>query len=166
MKIGRLRHKIIIEKPTETTNDLGEVIQDWAEFATWQASHTYSLGDVVEPTTPDGNVYECTTAGISGATEPSWDTDEGDTTPDNTVTWTCKIKVTGIWAEIMPLRGREYWASKQTTSKITGKIRIRYLDGITPKMRVKFGERIFNIEAVLNPNEKNIETILLVSEQK
>lgn len=105
MKIGRLRHKIIIEKPTETTSDTGDVIQSWAEFAT-------------------------------------------------------------IWAEVTPLRGREYWASKQTTSEITGKIRIRYLDSITPKMRVKFGSRIFNIEAVLNPNEKNIETILLVSEQK
>ena len=105
MKIGRLRHKIIIEKPTETTSDTGDVIQSWADFAT-------------------------------------------------------------VWAEVTPLKGREYWASKQTTSEITGKIRIRYLDGITPKMRVKFGSRIFNIEAVLNPDEKKIETILLVSEQK
>ena len=105
MKIGRLRHKIIIEKPTETTSDTGDVIQSWAEFAT-------------------------------------------------------------VWAEVTPLRGREYWASKQITSEITGKIKIRYLNGITQKMRVKFDSRIFNIEAVLNPNEKNIETILLVSEQK
>ena len=71
-----------------------------------------------------------------------------------------------VWAEISPLRGREYWASKQTTSEITGKIMIRYLADITSKMRIKFGERIFNIEAVLNTDERKIETILLVSEQK
>lgn len=70
-----------------------------------------------------------------------------------------------VWAEISPLRGREYWASKQTTSEITGKIRIRYLVDITSKMRVKFGERIFDIEAVLNTDERKIETILLVSEK-
>ncbi len=105
MKIGRLRHKITIEKVTETISDAGETVETWAEFAT-------------------------------------------------------------VWAEITPLRGREYWASKQTTSEVTGKIRIRYLAGITSKMRVKHGERIFNIEAAINPNEKNIETILLVSEQK
>ncbi len=60
--------------------------------ATWEASTEYSLGDVVEPTTPDGNVYECTTAGTSGGTEPSWVTGEGNTTTDNTVTWTCHTK--------------------------------------------------------------------------
>jgi len=59
---------------------------------TWQASTAYSLGDVVEPTTPDGNVYECTTAGTSGATEPTWVTGEGNTTTDNTVVWTCHTK--------------------------------------------------------------------------
>lgn len=75
------------------------------------------------------------------------------------------IEFATVWAEITPLRGREYWASKQTTSEITGKIRIRYLTNITSKMRVKFGERIFDIEAVLNTNERKIETILLVSEK-
>ncbi|GAG80572.1 unnamed protein product, partial [marine sediment metagenome] len=70
MQIGKLRHKIIIEKVTETINDLGEVIESWAEFAIWKASTAYSLGDVVEPTTPNDYVYECTTAGTSGATEP------------------------------------------------------------------------------------------------
>ncbi len=59
---------------------------------TWLADTAYDLGDVVEPTTPDGNVYECTTGGTSGATEPSWVTGEGNTTTDNTVTWTCHTK--------------------------------------------------------------------------
>jgi SPP1 family predicted phage head-tail adaptor len=69
-----------------------------------------------------------------------------------------------VWAEILPLSGREYWSSKQVNSEVTGKIRIRYKSGITPKMRVKYGTRIFNIEAVMNYQEKNIETVLLVKE--
>jgi len=55
----------------------------------WAATTAYVVGDYVEPTTPDGNVYKCTVAGTSGATEPSpWNTTEGATTTDGTVTWT------------------------------------------------------------------------------
>jgi SPP1 family predicted phage head-tail adaptor len=71
---------------------------------------------------------------------------------------------TQCWAEILPLNGREYWTAKQVLPEITGKIRIRYITGITPKMRILFGTRYFNINAVLNPDERNIELILLVTE--
>jgi len=103
MEAGALRHKVLIEKPAETINSLGEITTSWTTFAT-------------------------------------------------------------VWAEIIPLSGKEYWSSRQVNSEVTGKIRIRYLPGITPKMRVKFGSRIFNIEAVMNYQEKNIESVLLVKE--
>jgi hypothetical protein len=59
----------------------------------WQASHAYVLGDVVVPTTglENGFRYECTTAGTSGASAPTWNTVEGGTTTDNTVTWTTRL---------------------------------------------------------------------------
>lgn len=56
----------------------------------WQASTAYSLEDKVRPTTDNGYWYECTTAGTSGGTEPTWGTTPGGTTTDNTVTWTCR----------------------------------------------------------------------------
>ena len=59
-----------------------------------------------------------------------------------------------VWAEISPLRGHEYWEAKQINSQIAGKIRIRYLPGVKPDMRVNFGTRYFNIEAVISPKEK------------
>ena len=34
-----------------------------AEYDDWEASHSYSLLNFVIPTTPDGQCYECTTAG-------------------------------------------------------------------------------------------------------
>jgi len=59
----------------------------------WQASTAYSLGDVVVPTAGNENGfrYECTSAGTSDASEPTWPTAEGETVDDNTVTWTCRF---------------------------------------------------------------------------
>lgn len=56
----------------------------------WATATAYSLGDLVEPTTPNGKVYKCTTAGTSHAsTEPTWPTASiGSTVSDGTVVWT------------------------------------------------------------------------------
>lgn len=51
-------------------------------------SSTVSLGDTVIPQTPNGNLYKCTTAGTTGATEPEWGTTSGGTTNDGTAVWT------------------------------------------------------------------------------
>lgn len=61
-----------------------------ADPAVWAASTAYSLGDAVRPATRDGRTYECTTAGTSGASEPSFDTTVDNTTADNTATWTTR----------------------------------------------------------------------------
>lgn len=72
------------------------------------------------------------------------------------------------WAEIRPLDGREYWSARQTTSEITGKIKIRYTAGITNKMRVvdeSNGSKIYDIEAVIDTENKHKELVLLVKEK-
>jgi hypothetical protein len=58
----------------------------------WQASHAYVLGDFVVPTEglENGFRYECTNAGTSDSSEPTWKTTEGETNTDGTVTWTCR----------------------------------------------------------------------------
>lgn len=70
-----------------------------------------------------------------------------------------------VWASIEPLIGREFWASRQVSAETTGKIRIRYLSGLTPKMRILDGSTIYEIEAVINVNNKNEEIVLLVKEK-
>ncbi|KKN00325.1 hypothetical protein LCGC14_1138980 [marine sediment metagenome] len=55
---------------------------------TWTASTAYIVGDTVIPTTPNDNVYKCTTAGTSDSSEPTFPTTEGQTVNDNTVVWT------------------------------------------------------------------------------
>jgi len=62
--------------PTNTTDD-------------WAATTAYTVGNMVQPTTPNGYVYRCTTAGTSAGSEPTWPTaDPGDTVADGTVVWT------------------------------------------------------------------------------
>ncbi len=69
-----------------------------------------------------------------------------------------------VWASIEPIRGKEFWDSQQVNAEITGKIKLRYLSGITSKMRVKYETRIFEILSVINPGEKNRELQLMVKE--
>ncbi len=47
-----------------------------------------ATGSVVKPTTFNDRHFKCTTAGTSGASEPSWNLTIGGTTSDGTVTWT------------------------------------------------------------------------------
>lgn len=54
----------------------------------WQASTAQSVGDRVEPTTPNNYIYEVETAGTTSGTEPTWPTGGiGSTVTDGTVTW-------------------------------------------------------------------------------
>lgn len=54
----------------------------------WAASTVYALNDYVLPVTPNARLYKCTTAGTSGASQPTWPITDGGTVADGTVTWT------------------------------------------------------------------------------
>lgn len=61
----------------------------------WVASTAYTTERVVPTlayatTAAKGRVYECTTPGTSGGTQPTWNTTVGGTTTDGTVTWTTR----------------------------------------------------------------------------
>jgi len=56
-----------------------------------------------------------------------------------------------VWAEIVPASGREFIAASASQSAVSGRIKIRKLDGINASMRavnVRTGA-VYNIEAVL-----------------
>lgn len=55
----------------------------------WDNATAYALGYTIEPTTPNTFYYMCTTAGTSGATEPTWPVSGiGSTVVDGTCVWT------------------------------------------------------------------------------
>lgn len=61
-----------------------------------------------------------------------------------------------VWADIRPVRGREFVQQSQVQGQITHTIQIRYWPGLTGRHRLKHGERVFNLAAPpINVNERN-----------
>lgn len=67
----------------------------------WSATQSFATGDRVvctrsAATSARRYIYECTSAGTSGGSEPTWDDTPGNQTTDSGVTWTCRASTT--WA--------------------------------------------------------------------
>ena len=56
-----------------------------SDAGAWASATAYTEGDFISDGT---DLQECTTAGTSAGTEPTWETTTGATTSDGTVTWT------------------------------------------------------------------------------
>lgn len=67
-----------------------------------------------------------------------------------TVTWT---DTATIWASVEPVSGREPYAANQLQGQVSHKVLIRYRTGVSHGMRVLFGTRTFDVQAVLNDKE-------------
>jgi len=91
-------------------------------------------------------------------------TDSIDQYGDQTPTW---ASLGTVWASVEPLSGREYFAAAQMQSEVSTRIVIRPISGVTltPKDRVKFGSRYFDIQSVINRDERNRELQLLCVER-
>lgn len=57
-------------------------------YPLWGSLHDYSVGDVITPRTSNGHRYEVTTAGASGASEPSYPTGSGATVANGSIVLT------------------------------------------------------------------------------
>ena len=69
------------------------------------------------------------------------------------------------WVKIKPVRGTEVFQVAQRFSSVTHILEGRYQDGLSAaKNRIKYGNRIFRIEAILNPDERN-ETVEFMCEE-
>jgi SPP1 family predicted phage head-tail adaptor len=89
MRVGKLRHRLIIQKVAETQDTSGGIVSTWTTFAR-------------------------------------------------------------VWGSIEPLRGREFFAAREKQSRIDTRIRIRYLEGINPKMRIIWEDHTYEILAILD----------------
>lgn len=68
------------------------------------------------------------------------------------------------WASIKPASGQRFVASEQIRDATTHKIVIRFFPGLTPKDRIKYGSRIFNLLSVINEGELGVRHTLLAQE--
>ena len=86
------------------------------------------------------------------AGEPRKDLDEN---------WT---EVCRPWCSVDPISGREFLAAGQETAEVSHKIRCRYRPGVQADMRLRWGSRIFEILAVLDPEERH-ESLLIMAKE-
>lgn len=71
-------------------------------------------------------------------------------------------------AEIYPLRGREYFSAQEVDSEVTHRIVMRWDSGfkiMNAKYRVRYGDRTFDVQSMMNINEANREIQMMAIEQ-
>lgn len=88
--------------------------------------------------------------------------ESADARNEMTQTWS---EYANAWAEIKPVRGREYFQAHAENVAADTRIILPYIAGITSKMRVRFGSRIYDIETVINIDERNRELNLMCVER-
>ena len=76
-------------------------------------------------------------------------------------TWTDFVS---CWSSIEPIKGKEYFAAQTEHSKVDHIITCRYYTGITTDMRIKYNNQHFNIESILNVDERNRELQIMAVE--
>ncbi|MDK2986534.1 MAG: hypothetical protein PWQ96_2178 [Clostridia bacterium] len=79
-------------------------------------------------------------------------------------TWQDKYTV---WANIKPLRGREYFEMQKIQSEITHKITIRYRSDINTSNRIRYKDQILNIKSVIDIDNRHryLEIMCIGSDQ-
>jgi SPP1 family predicted phage head-tail adaptor len=73
-------------------------------------------------------------------------------------TW---IDYATVWANVRYLNAKEFVASQLEGSKVVATIKMRYLRGITQHMRVRHGDKIYNINGILPDAESGKEYVIL-----
>lgn len=67
-----------------------------------------------------------------------------------------------LWAKVTPISGKEYIAGGQEGAKITVRVQVRYNPYLTNKMRLRYGNKVYNIEAILEDNQSGREWLTLM----
>jgi hypothetical protein len=62
--------------------------ESYMQYKYWAAGTWYRKGTVIKQDVANNNQYIAASSGTSGSSAPTWDTTIGNTTTDNTVTWT------------------------------------------------------------------------------
>jgi SPP1 family predicted phage head-tail adaptor len=72
--------------------------------------------------------------------------------------------VVTVWAEILPLTGQEQLLAQEHEQETTHKITMRHHDGITSDYRIRYGQRTFEIQSIVDVEEEHWELELMVTE--
>lgn len=84
-----------------------------------------------------------------------------DSFNEEVVTWADHCTV---WGSVNPNAGRKFYEALQSSSEVSGEVRIRYRTDILPTMRIKHGSRILAIVSIVNPQERDRELLIYYKE--
>ena len=65
-----------------------------------------------------------------------------------------------VWADIVPVSGREYLAAEQSMAETQFKIYMRYRDDVNSKQRAICGSHVYELLAVLGSRRSGMLTIM------
>lgn len=82
--------------------------------------------------------------------------------PDTGEMVTTWATVANVWAQIVPLSGREFLAASAEQSEVRSRIVIRYRDDVTAAMRIVYRGKYHAILAVLPDAESGREHLTLM----
>jgi len=87
-----------------------------------------------------------------------------DATGQQTETWS---SIGSAYARVAPLRGREYLAASGEKANLTHEVTLRARNDVAlmPRDRVLFGTRLFDIQSVINVDERDRQWSLMCVEQ-
>ena len=86
----------------------------------WRGLNEYAAGDVCQPIQENGHLYKCSTAGISGISEPEWPLTSGATITDGTVVWTEYVRPFESKYQSLAIEIGAYLYSKRGVDGTTG----------------------------------------------
>lgn len=66
------------------------------------------------------------------------------------------------WIEITPLSGSEQVNSLATTGTVMSKIRMRYMEGLKPKMRIVADGKTYEIMSVISPGRNEMHEVMVM----
>lgn len=91
------------------------------------------------------------------------ETPTGDGAGGYALAW---MNIASAWADITPLSGNEVFTAQHLEGHATHRVTMRYRSdiAITTDMRIIYNSRVFNIRSVLNIDERNQWTEMLVEE--
>ena len=80
-----------------------------------------------------------------------------------TITWST---VCTVWGAVEPIRGREFLEQAMNGAELTTRIVIRTQrsESLTPAMRATWGSHVYDIQSIVNVDERDRETQLLCRE--
>lgn len=70
------------------------------------------------------------------------------------------------WGEVLDLSGLELIRAQALHAEAKVQFTTRYMEGLTPAHRIKFGSRVLAIHHVSNPDARKRETVCLCSEAR